>query len=99
MEKAKEFLLEVVKFVVDNPEAVSVDVKRDDMGILLTLQVAKEDIGKVIGREGNTAKALRTLLRIVGMKEKARVNLKIAEPEGGRSYEPRENTEPFRREY
>ena len=82
MEKAKEFLLQVVESLVDNPSAVSVDVKRDDMGILLTLNVAKEDIGKVIGKEGNTAKAIRTLLRVVGMREKARINLKIAEPEG-----------------
>ena len=82
MEKAKEFLSEIVKYIVDNPTGVSIEVKRDDMGVLLTLHVAKEDIGKIIGKEGNTAKALRTLLRVIGMKEKARVNLKIAEPEG-----------------
>ena len=83
MEKVKDFLLEIVRAIVDDPSSVSAEVKRDDMGVLLTLHVSKEDVGKVIGRQGNTAKAIRTLLRVVGMKEKARVNLKIAEPEGG----------------
>lgn len=84
MEKAKQFLEEIVKYLVDNPGAVSIEVQRDDMGILLTLHVAKEDMGKVIGKEGNTAIAIRTLLRVIGMREKARINLKIAEPEGVR---------------
>jgi hypothetical protein len=53
------------------------------MGVLLTLDVHAEDMGKIIGRSGNTAKAIRTLLRVVGMKNDARVNLKINEPEGG----------------
>ena len=53
------------------------------MGVLLTLDVNAEDMGKIIGRSGNTAKAIRTLLRVVGMKHDARVNLKINEPEGG----------------
>ena len=52
------------------------------MGVLLTLKVAKDDMGKIIGKSGQTAKALRTLLRIVGSKNDARVNLKIVEPEG-----------------
>jgi hypothetical protein len=53
------------------------------MGVLLTLDVNAADMGKVIGRMGNTAKAIRTLLRVVGMKNNSRVNLKISEPEGG----------------
>ena len=52
------------------------------MGVLLTLLVHKDDMGKVIGRSGATAKAIRTVLRVVGMKNDARVNLKIEEPEG-----------------
>jgi hypothetical protein len=52
------------------------------MGVLMTLDVNKDDMGKIIGREGNTAKAIRTLLRVVGMKNNARVNLKINEPAG-----------------
>jgi predicted RNA-binding protein Jag len=54
------------------------------MGVLLTLTVSPDDMGKIIGRDGNIAKALRTLLRVVGMKHNARVNLKINEPAGGR---------------
>lgn len=84
MNKSIEFLEFVVKALVDHPESVSVAHRTDEMGVLLTLDIHSEDMGKVIGRSGNTAKALRTLLRVVGMKESARINLKINEPEGGR---------------
>ena len=77
------FLEYVVKALVDKPEAVEVNRKVDEMGVLLSVKVDKEDVGKLIGRLGNTAKALRTLLRVVGIKNHARVNLKIEEPEGG----------------
>ena len=80
----KEFLEFVVKNLVDKPEAVKVNRVVDEMGVLLTLDIDPEDMGKVIGRMGNTAKAVRTLLRVVGMKNNARVNLKINEPEGGK---------------
>jgi len=83
-----EFLEYVVKSLVDNPDAVSVDKKIDEMGVLLTLSVHPEDMGKIIGRQGATAKAIRTLLRVVGMKQNARVNMKINEPEGGRADAP-----------
>lgn len=73
----------VIKALVDHPEDVHVDRKVDEMGVLMTLTVNPEDMGKVIGRQGNTAKAVRTILRVVGMKNNARVNLKINEPEGG----------------
>ncbi len=78
-----QFLESVVKALVDHPEGVKIVRKVDEMGVLLTLDVHPEDMGKVIGRSGNTAKAIRTLLRVVGMKNNARVNLKINEPEGG----------------
>lgn len=78
----EEFLEYVVKALVDNPSAVKVSRKVDEMGVLLSVKVDKEDVGKLIGRMGNTAKALRTLLRVVGIKNRARVNLKIEEPEG-----------------
>lgn len=78
----KDFLEFLVKSLVDNPDAVKVDRVVDEMGVLLTLDVDPEDMGKIIGRSGNTAKAIRTLLRVVGMKNNARVNLKISEPEG-----------------
>ncbi len=83
MEKDQEFLEFVVKGLVDHPEDVKINRTVDEMGVLLMLDINAEDMGKVIGRSGNTAKAIRTLLRVVGMKNNARVNLKINEPEGG----------------
>ena len=80
----KQFLENLVKTLVDHPESVVVNRTVDEMGVLLTLDVHAEDMGKIIGRSGNTAKAIRTLLRVVGMKNDARVNLKINEPEGGK---------------
>ena len=77
----KAFLQYVVEHIVDNPDKVQVTRSVDEMGVLMTLDVHEDDMGKVIGRNGNTAKALRTLLRTVGMKNDARVNLKIREPE------------------
>ena len=78
----KQFLETVVKSLVDHPESVTIERTVDEMGVLLTLDVHADDMGKIIGRSGNTAKAIRTLLRVVGMKHDARVNLKINEPEG-----------------
>jgi predicted RNA-binding protein YlqC (UPF0109 family) len=78
----QEFLEFLVKSLVDNPEQVKVERRVDEMGVLMTLDVSPADMGKIIGRQGNTAKAIRTLLRVVGMKHNARVNLKINEPEG-----------------
>lgn len=82
-EKDQEFLEFVVKGLVEHSEAVKIGRTVDEMGVLLTLDLHPEDMGKVIGRSGNTAKAIRTLLRVVGMKHNARVNLKINEPAGG----------------
>jgi predicted RNA-binding protein YlqC (UPF0109 family) len=84
----RDFLEMVVKSLVDHPADVKVDRKVDEMGVLITLDVHPEDMGKIIGRQGNTAKAIRTLLRVVGMKNNARVNLKINEPEGGMRPQP-----------
>jgi predicted RNA-binding protein YlqC (UPF0109 family) len=78
----KEFLEFVVKELVDKQESVKVERTVDEMGVLLTLDVDKEDMPKIIGRNGNTAKSIRTLLRVIGMKHNARVNLKINEPQG-----------------
>ncbi len=84
MERDAQFLDYVIKGLVDVPEKVVINRTVDEMGVLLTLAVDPLDMGKVIGRSGNTAKAIRTLLRVVGMKNNARVNLKINEPEGGK---------------
>jgi predicted RNA-binding protein YlqC (UPF0109 family) len=92
MEKDQQFLEYVVKALVDNPNDVKINRTVDEMGVLLTLSLHKDDMGKVIGRSGQTAKAIRTILRVVGMKNDARVNLKIEEPEGSeRSMGPRED--------
>jgi len=80
-----EFLEYIVKALVDNPKDVKCERKVDEMGVLLSLKVNPEDMGQIIGREGSTAKAIRNLVRIVGLKNHARVNLKIEEPEGGRA--------------
>lgn len=77
------FLENLVKALVDYPNDVKITRTVDEMGVLLTLDINRNDMGKVIGRKGATAKAIRTLLRVVGMKHQARVNLKINEPEGG----------------
>lgn len=79
----QQFLEYVIKGLVDNPNDVKISRTVDEMGVLMTLEVNAADMGKVIGRSGNTAKAIRTLLRVVGMKNNSRVNLKINEPEGG----------------
>ena len=80
----QEFLDFLIRALVDVPDAVKTDRKVDEMGVLITLTVDPVDMGKIIGRNGQTAKAIRSLLRVVGIKNNARVNLKIEEPEGGR---------------
>jgi uncharacterized protein len=82
MPQDQQFLDFVIKGLVDHPADVVVTRVVDQMGVLLTLTVHKEDMGKIIGRDGATAKAIRTLLRVAGMKSEARVNLKINEPDG-----------------
>lgn len=90
--KDRDFIEYVVKMLVDNPDDVKVERKIDEMGVLITLDVNPKDMGMVIGREGMTAKALRTLLRVIGARNNARVNLKINEPEGSER-PPREHRE------
>ena len=76
-----QFLTFIVKSMVENQDAVKVTRTVDEMGVLLNLEVDKADMGKVIGRDGSTAKAIRTLLRVFGMKNNARVNFEINEYE------------------
>ncbi len=93
MEQDQQFLEYIVKAIVNNPDAVKVERKVDEMGVLLNLSVDPQDMGSIIGREGSTAKAIRTLLRIIGAKNNARVNLKIEEPEGSERAPKAENSE------
>lgn len=84
MEPDQTFLEYAVKALVDHPEAVETTRTIDAMGVLLTLTVHPEDMGKIIGKSGKTAEALRILLRVVGRKHNATTNLKINEPVGGK---------------
>ena len=92
-EQDQEYLEMIVKAIVNNPEDISVERTVDEMGVLLTLKTNPEDMGYVIGRRGQTAQAIRTLLKIVGTKNNARVNLKIFDPEGG-ARKPRQESAP-----
>jgi predicted RNA-binding protein YlqC (UPF0109 family) len=83
----KQFLETIVKQIVSHPEDVNVERTVDEMGVLLTLKINPADMGYVIGRKGQTAQAIRTLLKIVGAKNNSRVNLKIYDPEGGKRHE------------
>jgi predicted RNA-binding protein YlqC (UPF0109 family) len=96
-EQDKEFLEMVVKSIVGNPNDVVVDRTIDERGVLLTLKTNPADMGYVIGRKGQTAQSIRTLLKIIGAKNNSRVNLKIFDPEGGaRRSERSERSEPRR---
>ncbi|OGL93879.1 hypothetical protein A2239_03870 [Candidatus Uhrbacteria bacterium RIFOXYA2_FULL_40_9] len=80
----QEFVEYVVRAIVNHPDDVKTERIVDERGVLITLFINQEDMGYVIGRQGQTARAIRTLLKIVGAKSNARVNLKIYEPEGSR---------------
>ncbi len=94
MQPDQQFLEYVIKALVDSPDEVKINRTVDEMGVLLTLEVGAADMGKIIGRQGNTAKAVRTLLRVVGMKNNSRVNLKINEPVGGIKSSERTSSSP-----
>ena len=81
-----ELLEMIVSEIVAEPRHVEVKRSIDEQGVLLTLSLAKEDMGKVIGRQGNTITGIRTVMRAAGMKQGARVNVKILEPEGSEQY-------------
>ena len=78
----QQFVEYVVKSLVENPDDVVVERLIDEKGVLLTLTVNPEDLGRVIGKRGGTAQSLRTLLRALGTKNDARYNLKIVNNDG-----------------
>ncbi len=89
-EADQEFVEYIVGQLVTKPEAVETKRTIDELGVLIELTVDREDMGVIIGKEGKTAKAIRTLLRVLGAKNDSRINLKIVEPEGGEPRPPRE---------
>lgn len=89
----QQFIEYIVKSVVGNPDAVQIERTIDEKGVLLELTVDPEDLGRVIGKRGAGAQALRTLLRALGTKNDARYNLKIVD-----NGEPRERREERRQE-
>ncbi|MDO8650348.1 MAG: KH domain-containing protein [Candidatus Berkelbacteria bacterium] len=86
----QEFVESIVKAIVDHPDEVVTGRTLDERGVLIQLTVNREDMGKVIGREGRTAKAIRSLLRVFGARNESRINLKIVDPEGGTADIPEE---------
>jgi len=87
----QKFIEDIVKAIVDSPDDVKTERTIDERGVLIKLYVNPSDMGKIIGKEGKTAKAIRTLLRVYGARSNARLNLKIVEPEGeGREVEVNE---------
>ena len=92
-EKDQEFVEYVVKEIVTNKDAVKVERSIDEKGVLLELTVDPADMGVIIGKEGKTAKSIRTLLRVLGAKNDSRVNLKIVEPEGSERPQRAERSE------
>ena len=83
----QQFVEYIVKTLVNNPDKVVVERTIDEKGVLLSLTVDPEDVGRVIGRRGVTAQAIRVLLRALGTKQDARYNLKIMNGESGTSRE------------
>ncbi len=81
----QQFVEYIVKTLVNNPDKVSIDRTIDEKGVLLSLEVDPEDVGRIIGRRGATAQSIRTLLRALGTKNDARYNLKIVNND---DYEP-----------
>ncbi len=87
----QEYVESIVKPLVDHPKDVVTSRSLDERGVLIQLTVNQEDMGKVIGREGRTAKSIRSLLRVFGAKTDSRINLKIVEPDGAEAYVPSES--------
>lgn len=75
-----EYLVAIIKPIVKHPHYVSVVQSQDSMGVLLTLDVHRDDMGLVVGRKGETAKSIRNLIKISGFINGARVSVKINEP-------------------
>ena len=94
----QQFVEYIVKTLVNNPEKVVVERKIDEKGVLLSLTVDPEDVGRVIGKRGVTAQAIRVLLRALGTKQDARYNLKIVNTDSEHESHREEKSEDEPRE-
>lgn len=93
MQTDQQFIETIVQSIVSHPQEVRTDRIVDERGVLITLNVNPEDIGYVVGRQGQTIRAIRILAKIVGAKNNARVNVKLNEPEGSsRGHRPMRST-------
>jgi predicted RNA-binding protein YlqC (UPF0109 family) len=92
----QEYVESIVKPLVEHADDVVTTRTLDERGVLIQLTVNQADMGKIIGREGRTAKAIRSLLRVFGSRNNARINLKIVEPDGQEVKIPEETSEPER---
>lgn len=81
MNEDQKFLEHAIHALVDDHDQVKIERVVDDYGVFLKVHVSKDDMGKIIGKKGRTAHALKTLLRVVGSREQNRVNMKIIDPE------------------
>lgn len=81
LSREAEILLNLIKELVSMPDDIKMIEQNDDMGVLITVSVNQEDMGKIIGREGSMSKVLRTILRCLGMRNQKRLSLKIVDPE------------------
>jgi predicted RNA-binding protein YlqC (UPF0109 family) len=88
----QQFVEYIVKTLVNNPDKVKIDRTIDEKGVLLSLEVDPEDVGRIIGRRGATAQSIRTLLRALGTKNDARYNLKIINNDGFEGKEKADDT-------
>ena len=80
-EKEVKLLREILEGFVNNPDAIKIERNTDEMGVMLLIEAAKEDLGLVIGKQGETINAIRTIMRCVGLKNRARISVKINEPD------------------
>ena len=97
----QDILESILKALVNHPDEVVVKRTLDEMGVLLTVKVNPQDMGLIVGRKGDMIKSLRTLMRTIGLRHHARVNIKLDEPAGvggghRNMYQPRQ---PSRRDY
>ena len=81
MEQTAEWLVALIRGIVGNPDEVSTTFKTDQMGVLFTVKVAKEDAGRVIGKEGKIARAIRELLHSVGLNHSIQASMKLDVPD------------------